>query len=363
MSQPRPGRRLLRAAVAVGVLLGTVVLAPRGSSLVASPAPQPAPAPAGAPAEEATTNTLGSRGPDGAEVENPTAAELSSRPSLRTTLVRDKVMSYCANGSLDDPPSRVRRVVLVIHGNDRQPCGMASSVLAGASREQRRTTLVIAPRFANLEDQVDRDKQLYWTFYGWSQGDDSVNPGTQLSSYAVLDEFARRLAPRPLVVAGFSGGGQFVNRYAAGSANEPLRFVIANPSSYLYFNRARPGTSPAELERCPGFNDYRYGLDRLNRYMSQTGAPGLSARYGRRQIVYLLGTEDRDPRSSSMDKSCGANAQGPNRLDRGKRYWAYLPTVFGEEITKRQRLHLVPGVAHDPVGMFGAIPAQQALFD
>ncbi|OYO09044.1 hypothetical protein CGZ94_14970 [Enemella evansiae] len=346
---------------AVALLAATVVLAPRATTryaVEASASP--------APAELATDGTgdglpHSTAHPSSAAAADDLTRGLSRNVVLRSTMIAEKDFSYCSNGPVDDPPAEVRRVVFVVHGNDRRPCGMAGAVLAGATDAQREQTLVVAPRFASAEDTKDRAKELYWTFSGWSQGDPSVNPGAQISSYAVLDELIRRVGHRSVVVAGFSGGGQFVNRFAAGSASQPDRFVIANPSSYLYFTPARPGTPPEEVARCPGYNDYRYGLNQLNPYMAASGPKGLTERYGKRKVVYLLGDRDRDPRSSSMDKSCGANVEGPNRLERGQRYWAYLPSVYGPEIRTRQQLHLVPGVAHDAVGMFTAAPARQAL--
>lgn len=353
--------RLIPATVAAATLLLMIALAPSSPARQASTA---------AAAGQSSGNTA--RGTAGQVVRLTTEGtpnplrlvqRLSLNVAMHSVLIGDKSFSYCGNGSLGEPPEQVRRVVFVVHGNDRKPCGMAAAVLAGATDAQRRSTLVVAPRFATAEDSRDRDRELYWTFAGWSQGDASVNPGDQLSSYAVLDELIRRVGDRSVVVAGFSGGGQFVNRYAAGSSSRPVRFVIANPSSYLYFTPARPGTPPEALARCPGYNDYRYGLTQLNPYMAASGAKGLAARYRQRSIVYLLGDRDRDPRSSSMDKSCGANAEGANRLERGQRYWTHLSTTFGPDIRQRQSLHVVPGVAHDAGGMFTAAPARRALLD
>ena len=50
---------------------------------------------------------------------------------------------------------------------------------------------------------------------------------------------------KTVVVVGHSAGGQFVNRYAAGGAGCPnplveVRYVIMNPSSYLYVDDLGP---------------------------------------------------------------------------------------------------------------------------
>lgn len=290
------------------------------------------------------------------------ALPLSRTATLRTTMVGGRSLSYCSNGSIDRPAHEVTRVIMVIHGNDRQSCGVAKAVLAAATPEQRERTLVVAPRFPTTADKVNPATQHYWTFYGWSQGDRSLNRDNQLSSYAVLDDLRARVQHLPQVITGFSGGGQFIARYAAGTPDEPLRFIIVNPSSYLYWTAERPGIPRARLAACPNYNSYRYGLRNLNAYMGKVGPKELAHRFSERHVVYLLGSADNDPRSTSMDQTCGAMAEGRNRFERGERYWAYLSTVFGPEVHTRHTKHTVPGVAHNPFPMYAAPRAKQALF-
>ncbi|WP_254342067.1 hypothetical protein [Paraburkholderia sp. CNPSo 3274] len=49
-----------------------------------------------------------------------------------------------------------------------------------------------------------------------------------------------------------------------------LRFVIANPSSWVYFDslRAQPdgGFAPADHSACPDVDDWKYGMRKLPRY-------------------------------------------------------------------------------------------------
>ncbi|MDO5501108.1 MAG: hypothetical protein Q4F67_15650, partial [Propionibacteriaceae bacterium] len=286
---------------------------------------------------------------------------LSRSLTMRETRVSGRGFTYCSNGSIDNPPLEVARVIVVMHGNDRQPCGVAAAALAAGTPEQRASTLVVAPRFPIREDKVPAG-QLYWTFYSWSQGDVSANPDIRISSYAVVDELLDRVRHLPTVVAGFSGGGQFVARYAAGTAHEPLRFVITNPSSYLYWTPDRPGVPQEELAACRNYNDYRYGLGGLNTYMAGAGEMNLVRRFSERHVVYLLGDADNDPRSGSMDTTCGALAQGSNRFERGQRYWAYLPSVFGPAIHTRHRLVVVPKAAHNVQAMFQHPDSRSVLF-
>jgi trehalose 6-phosphate synthase len=65
---------------------------------------------------------------------------------------------------------------------------------------------------------------------------------------------------KTVVLAGHSGGGQLVHRYAVvgkapaalASAGIHLRYVVANPSSYVYFSDARPALNAhcREFNRC-----------------------------------------------------------------------------------------------------------------
>src|SRR5262249_51528255 len=62
-----------------------------------------------------------------------------------------------------------------------------------------------------------------------------------------------------IVVTGHSAGGQFTHRYAAATHVEkqiriPMRYVVANPSTYLYLDetRLRASATCAEKGGCTG---------------------------------------------------------------------------------------------------------------
>lgn len=341
----RPARRLEHLLVVL--LLVVTAVAFSSSSRIPGASPSP-PAVAERPSDSTTPFVI--------------PEPLTRSVRMRETQVAGRGFSYCANGSIDHPASEAARVIVIMHGNDRQPCAVASAVLAAGTPQQRAQTLVVSPRFPIREDRINPNTQLYWSFYGWSQGDLSANDDVRISSYAVADELLDRVRHLPTVVAGFSGGGQFVARYAAGTTHEPLRFLVTNPSSYLYWTPDRPGIPREQLSACPVYNDYRYGVHRLNDYMASAGELNLRRRFSERRIIYLLGTADNDPRSSSMDRSCGAQAEGAHRFERGQRYWAYLPSVFGPSIHTRHRLIVVPGVSHNVHAMFQHPDARMALY-
>src|SRR6185369_1499814 len=115
-----------------------------------------------------------------------------------------------------------------------------------------------------------------------------------------------------VVVAGHSGGGQVVQRYAIAGDGEAalaretigVRYVIANPSSYAYFSAERP--VPSIAASCPRFNDWKYGMELRPAHLAAISPGDLEQRYVSRQVIYLLGTRDTNPDHPALDKSCMA---------------------------------------------------------
>ena len=152
-----------------------------------------------------------------------------------------------------------------------------------------------------------------------------------------------------IVLAGHSGGAQLVQRYAVlNNVDGPLRrdglalrYVIANPSSYLYLTNERPrpdgkGYAPYERGICPTYNQYKYGTDKLPAYARGQEESRLFVRYAARDVTYLLGGADNNPEHRLLDKTCGAEAQGSTRLARGTAYLQYeflLASRGGKPVT------------------------------
>ncbi|UFP99490.1 alpha/beta fold hydrolase [Pseudomonas fitomaticsae] len=274
-------------------------------------------------------------------------------------------------------PAKIERVLIVIHGRLRnaetyRKSGEVAAELAG----QTANTLVIAPQFLN-----ESDVSLYslpasvlrWQGNDWMGGGLSTGPNP-LSSYAALDEIVGRLSDRKqfpdvkqIVIFGHSGGAQVVQRYALLAQEQPalktegirLRYVVANPSSYAYFNEQRPVAF--DHAKCPGFNRWKYGLMDPPIYSGGQTPAQLEGRYVKREMIYLLGQQDTDPQHPALDKSCAAKAQGAYRLERGKLFFGYLLRRHPEGVN--QRLIEVPGVGHDGDGMLTSPEGQKALFE
>ncbi|MDR9753035.1 alpha/beta hydrolase [Pseudomonas sp. SZMC_28357] len=273
-------------------------------------------------------------------------------------------------------PEKIERVLIILHGRLRNAETYRRSAEHAAQwAGQTATTLVIAPQFLNETDialHPQPDSVLRWQGNEWMAGGVSTGP-FPLSSYAALDQIIERVSDRrqfpdvkQIVIAGHSGGAQVVQRYALLARDIPavpangisLRYVVANPSSYAYFNEQRP--EAFDHAACPGFNRWKYGLSDLPIYAGGQTAQQLESRYIKRNVTYLLGQEDTDPQHKALDKGCEAQAQGPNRLARGRNFFNYLLRRNPQGV--HQHLVEVPGVGHDGDGMFISPEGVKALF-
>lgn len=269
------------------------------------------------------------------------------------------------------PPTTIQRVLIIVHGRLRNAeTYLHSAEKAAGQAGQLATTLVIAPQFLNEQDvarhQLPADL-LRWQGNEWMAGGLSTGPHP-VSSFQVLDDIVARVSDRQqfpdvkdIVIAGHSGGAQVVQRYAL-LTHAPFRinprFVVANPSSYAYFDAQRPmAFAPAS---CPGFDQWKYGLQQLPAYAGEQTPAQLEERYIKRDIVYLLGQQDTDPEHPALDKSCEAQTQGPYRLLRGHFFFDYLTRRHPEGLN--QRLIEVPGVGHNGDGMFNSPEGLKVLF-
>ncbi len=204
----------------------------------------------------------------------------------------------------------------------------------------------------------------------------------------VMEEFldeARFPNLKHVVVAGHSAGGMFVNRYGAGNLiDEQLQergvevtYVVAAPSTYMYFDANRPDTAVTAVTEgnggadgindfgvtdtfvdasnagCPGYNNYFYGLDNLNNYMSVAGAEQIKSQYGQRRAVYMVGEYDNDVTSTDgLMKNCEADLEGSHRQERSKNYLNHMKAFYGEEIAELHKQVVIPGVGHNGPNQF-----------
>lgn len=268
--------------------------------------------------------------------------------------------------------------------------------MAGA----RTSTLIIAPQLAELEHleahfgavSVPNGIMSGGSYRFW--GDNSLNSRAQISFFTALDQMlvnvcsGRRFPSlERVVILGHSGGGQFVNRYAASSpvesAGKPVRFIVMNPSSYLYFDDRRvipdrqydferpSAATRAAYSACTAaaefakYDEFGYGLNNLDDYHSRNHVDALAmiARYRSREVIYLLGADDNSPTAAGLDLDCGAMLQGNHRLGRGLIYFNHLQLALGPDILRHQKLEVVPFADHNGEKMICSDVGVHYIFD
>lgn len=273
---------------------------------------------------------------------------------------------------------KMSTVLIVIHGTLRNAdtyFETGKKIVAGAGTSDG-SVMVVAPQFLTAPDVKKFSmsaRTLMWSQEGWKSGEPAMGPAP-ISSFeaidALLDHFAdkeRYPALKNIVVMGHSAGAQIVQRYAAvgkGGASlqrrgVPIRYVVANPSSYVYFNDSRP--YPPAGNTCPNATKWKYQLDGGPPYVASQDPAAVESRYAQKNVVYLLGQADTDPYTHFIDRSCGGMAQGPNRLERGRAYFDYMKNRHPAQFN--QRVVEVPGVGHDNLGMFTSACGIAVLFD
>jgi hypothetical protein len=277
---------------------------------------------------------------------------------------------------LNEKNSGIERALIVIHGAGRNAddyfmSGMAGALIAKALEN----TMVIAPRFGSNQSSECRDKldsdEISWTCSGpddWRGGGAAAGL-PDVTTFDLVDNLLRKLARhdvfpnlRVIVITGHSAGGQFVNRYVAASKvgkdlGVPVKYVVANPSSYLYLDdtRLESGATCSEKGGCTGefrrysegrncttFNRWRYGLEKKTGYAAAIPDEDLRRQLVTRDVTYLLGEFDTLP-VYGFDGSCPAMAQGPSRLARGINYWNYLRSKYSAQ----HKIVVVPACGHN----------------
>jgi hypothetical protein len=300
---------------------------------------------------------------------------------------------YCHNFDLDVPNPDVTRVVIAVHGVDRNAPDYYRYALNAATADGVVDhTLIVAPQFLNEADIVENqlgDDVLYWNA-PWRDGARSSSTtqhrrADRVSSYEVLDDLLTRIADSgnfphldTVVVSGHSAGGQFTQRYAATNTEEAhlsgddglaVRYVPMNPSSYLYLNANRwdPTTQTFTVLAGPtGYNNFPYGLDNVSSpefyYIANQAPDTIRTQYKQRQVSYLLGDQDIDRNDPNLDRSDAADVQGYVRFERGNIYFAYLQDYYGPDILNYQVRETVPGVAHEGNRMYASAQAAVWIF-
>ncbi len=273
----------------------------------------------------------------------------------------------------------VEQAVIVVHGANRNPDDYFETMIVAARQAGALDrVLVIAPHFQTASDDPGEDEP-YWSSNGWKRGNQSNSNSTDqdgIGSYeavdrilALLDDPTRFPRLARIVVTGHSAGGQYTHRFAAGSRVEEgrphlrFRYIVANPSTFLYLGPERVGQGEGggwgipDRAACPDYNHWHYGLEEMNPYMEGQEPEEIQDRLQGRDVVLLAG--DADTGSSMLDVSCGAMLQGPNRYYRARYLFAFMKRFFPDS---GHRLVEIPRVGHSSRDVYTSPQGQESLF-
>jgi hypothetical protein len=313
-----------------------------------------------------------------ADEEAPSHRPVKAVASRRIPVGTQGTLPLYISADWSNPLPDITRAVLVVHGERRNADSYFRSAkrARAAAGEAGNATIMIAPQFLagiDVDTYQLPPETLRWKLTAWASGDPAVAP-TPASSFDALDAILARLADRRLfpnlkqvVMAGHSVGAQLVQRYAIAAKGDSVltqagigvRYVVADPSSYAWFSPDRP--EPSIAASCPGFDQWRYGMEKRPAYFAGSTTAALEQAYVARRVIYLLGTLDDDPNHRALDKTCMAEAQGPNRYARGHAYASAMQAR--DNGAPNHSVWDVPGVAHSGRKMLTSPCGLKALFD
>lgn len=277
-------------------------------------------------------------------------------------------VEYWRNHPTGTPSTVFDRAVIVIHGTNRNADDYYNRIFNAATTENLTSkTLIVAPKFKILEDDPNQD-ELYWTNAGWKQGF-NANNGSKISSFQVIDHILSKINDnfpniKFVSIVGHSAGGQFVQRYSAINEKEQrlradlkVKYIVANPSSYMYLT----GERPRSTVDCPQYNFYKYGIANLPSALPYTNLSQSSIQNQliSRLIYVILGTDDNDPNSSYLDKTCPANTQGLHRYERGHYYYDHIKDFNSNS---NHKIFDIVDVGHSSTGMFNSDLGREIIF-
>jgi hypothetical protein len=263
---------------------------------------------------------------------------------------------------------KITRALIVIHGTNRDADNYFRSALAAAFlADALDDTVVIVPHIASAAGSckdVLAPNEVSWNCASWRTGGASM-ADEKLTTFDMVDEILRRLAKKDafpnleaIVVAGHSAGGQFVNRYEMSNKvhetlGMPVRYVVANPSSYAWIDATRP----VAVDACTNYDRWPYGFEHRSGYAARISDEDLKKQLASRPTTYLLGEIDILP-LGGFDSSCSAMRQGPTRLARGQAFGKYVD----EQLGAKHEIVVVDLCGHNARCMFTSDKALPLLF-
>lgn len=257
----------------------------------------------------------------------------------------------------------IESVIILIHGNLRNGNDYFCAGIHSLPSLDPSKYMIVTPQFLILGDNcfengfvktITMNDSCHVPFYhseGWKDGFLNVNnfneDNLHIHSYDILNLIVDRVGDAnyfpnaiSITIFGFSAGAQMLQRYAMmpkfyiSNTYAHLKFIISDPSTFLYFDNKRPYSSnsfdtpnaswlkqewniDAQTnlpwittwdENCNKYNDWRYGLNDLNGYaklyFEKNSIDDAIIAYAHRDIKYVIGTRD--------SCNCNLQANDPN---------------------------------------------------
>jgi poly(3-hydroxybutyrate) depolymerase len=299
-------------------------------------------------------------------------------------------LPFYRNFSLTATNAAITQAVIVVHGSNRDADDFYHTVeTASEQAGADGATLVVAPHF-ECPDDSPPSGDVYWQCSGddWSHGyADASGAATPVYSYAVIDQMVSLLANKAtlpnltrITVTGLSAGGQLTQRYAATNEIDPvagvaMQYLVLSPSSYVYLDANRlaggascsaeggctgPFTPYWDASSCSDYDQYYYGLEGRTGYVAVPSASALQAHYVARDVTLSVGAEDTlaNAAGTDLDTSCGADAQGVDRVARALTFWNRARAQYHAT----HPLVIVPGCMHSETCMYYSPELRSVLF-
>jgi len=301
-----------------------------------------------------------------------------------------QLLPFVSNKMLGSDLSNINRAIIVIHDISRN-ASQSLATLTTLSGSNSNNVLIISPQFPIEVDIMrfakylpDSGRQVArWNLnLGWQFGGVSKlsKRSVGISSFTAIDILMMFLTDKKrfpslekIIMVGHGYGADFLQRYSSvGVApsivkkeNVDLKFVIANPSSYLYPTATRKVKSSKifnypNKKECPNVNDYPYGVNNLSSYARRRGASSIRLDYPLQSITYLIG--NKIIVDNYLDRNCAAMMQGKTRLNRAINFSRYLIRSFGEKIKSKQIFVTVPNASYDPISLYGSYCGMKNIF-
>lgn len=226
------------------------------------------------------------------------------------------------------------KIIYTIHGISRNALEHINGFISLA---ERYGAVIIAPLFPKIN--YPRYQQL-GTSVNQARADMAFNTVLQ-----DVNEWLN-IPTAPILMFGFSGGGQFTHRYAMFYPKRVAKMVLAAPGWYSF---------PDPEQKYP------YGIKSSREWPKLTFA---MEQFLQIPTLVLVGEED-DLRDTDLNKARAIDAfQGLNRIERAE-HWTAAVRAIGRsyDISADFRLELVPNANHAYESYLAHPPFAENVFD